>query len=102
MVFQYAQVHRLGAYYAKELKNMFIQEIKKSYQLVVYLHRHRKDTQQEQQLTCEANKPSTMMPKLLVVLQIFRPNTSVQMVHEYIYVTFQGMIKEITLTEIFF
>lgn len=35
----------------------FIQEIKKSYQLVLYVYKHRKDTQQEQLLICEANKP---------------------------------------------
>lgn len=52
----------------------FIQEIKKSYQLVLYVYKHRKDTQQEQHLICEANKPLTMMPKLEVVLQIFQPN----------------------------
>ena len=42
----------------------FIQEIKKSYQLVLYVYKHRKDTQQEQLLICGANKPLTMMPKL--------------------------------------
>lgn len=52
----------------------FIQEIKKSYQLVLYVYKHRKDTQQEQLLISEANKPLTMMPKLEVVLQIFQPN----------------------------
>ena len=62
----------------------FIQEIKKSYQLVVYLYKHRKDTQQEQQLTYEVNRLSTMMPKLLVVLQILQPNTSVQTVYEQV------------------
>ena len=62
----------------------FIQEIKKSYQLVVYLYKHRKDTQQEQQLIYEVNRLSTMMPKLLVVLQILQPNTSVQTVYEQV------------------
>lgn len=52
----------------------FIQEIKKSYQLVLYVYKHRKDTQQEQLFICEANKPLTMMPKPEVVLQIFQPN----------------------------
>ena len=61
-----------------------IREIKESYQLVVYLYKYRKDSQQEQQFMCEANKTSTMMPKLLVVLQIFQPNTSVQMVYEQV------------------
>ena len=46
-----------------KIRRKFIQEIKKSYPLVLYLYKHRKDTQQEQQL-CEANKPSAMMPKL--------------------------------------
>ena len=40
------------------------------------------------------------MLKLLVVLQIFQPNTSVEMVYKqvsnkYIQVTFKGMVKEI-------
>ena len=56
------------------LKNMeeFIQKIKKSYQLLVYLYKHRKDTQQEQKLT--RYQTINLDAKTPGVLQIFQPN----------------------------
>ena len=63
---------------------LYLHKHSKDTQQEQYLHKHSKDTQQEQQLTCEANKSSTMIPKLLVVLQFFQPNTSVQMVYEQV------------------
>ena len=82
LFFNMCNCARYGTYYAKEVNNM--EELFPGNKEVLYLHKHSKDTQQEQQLTCEANKSSTMIPKLLVVLQFFQPNTSVQMVYEQV------------------
>ena len=61
-----------GAYYpnVRSIWKKFTQEIEKSY----YLYKHMKDTQHEQQLMWLGKKLSTVMPKFLMVLQVFQPN----------------------------